>query len=178
MIAGLINQSKTSVLAVRRASAVSRLSANALTLCTLSANGLRADPDLYPIMTRSPKAVCSATEHTVYYAQEAGRSGRAEERVTASIIVEDKDWSAHDPKQDSCLELKTRRCRRSVLGRCLDDDVRDCRGQGAVRCDNCQRKCGGKVSSPRRASSCPRRMGERWQVGSSRLRQRCGCRAC
>jgi superfamily II DNA helicase RecQ len=42
------------------------------------------------------------------YAQEARRVERARERVTAVIIVEDKDWPAEDSKKDSCLELKTR----------------------------------------------------------------------
>ena len=83
------------------------------------------------------------------YAQEAGRAGRAGERVQAQIIIEDKDWPAGDPTKDSCLELKTREvnslirttgCRRSILGRCLDNDLRDCRGIDAVRCDNCQRE--------------------------------------
>jgi superfamily II DNA helicase RecQ len=83
------------------------------------------------------------------YAQEAGRAGRAGERVTAVIIIEDKDWPAEDPAKDSCLELKTREvnslirakgCRRSILGRCLDNDLRDCRGIDAVLCDNCQRQ--------------------------------------
>ena len=83
------------------------------------------------------------------YAQEAGCAGRAGERVMAVIIIEDKDWPAEDPKKDSCLELKTREvnslirtkgCRRSILGRCLDNDLRDCRGIDAVLCDNCQRE--------------------------------------
>ena len=42
------------------------------------------------------------------YAQEAGCAGRAGERVTAVIIIEDKDWPAEDPKKDSYLKLKTR----------------------------------------------------------------------
>jgi hypothetical protein len=42
------------------------------------------------------------------YVQEARRARRARERVTAVIIVEDKDWPAEDPKKDSYLELKTR----------------------------------------------------------------------
>ena len=39
------------------------------------------------------------------YAQEAGRAGRAGERVTAVIIIEDKDWLAEDSRKDSCLKL-------------------------------------------------------------------------
>jgi hypothetical protein len=67
----------------------------------------------------------------------------------AVIIVEDKDWPAGDPAKDSCLELKTREvnslvrakgCRRSILGRYLDNDLRDCKGIDAVLCDKCQRE--------------------------------------
>ncbi len=80
------------------------------------------------------------------YAQEARRAGRAGERVTAVIIVEDKDWPAEDPRKDSCLKLKTREvnsliratgCRRSILGWCLDNDLRDYKGIDAVLYDNC-----------------------------------------
>jgi superfamily II DNA helicase RecQ len=83
------------------------------------------------------------------YTQEAGRARRARERVTAMIIIKDKDWPAEDPKKDSCLELKTREvnslirmtgCRRSILGRSLDNDLQDCKGINAVLCDNCQRE--------------------------------------
>jgi superfamily II DNA helicase RecQ len=89
-----------------------------------------------------------APHSIIDYAQEAGRAGRAGERVTAVVIVEDKDWPAEDPKKDSSLELKTREvnslirttgCRRSILGRSLDNDLRDCKGIDAVLCDNCQR---------------------------------------
>lgn len=82
------------------------------------------------------------------YAQEAGRAGRAGERVEAVIVVEEKDWPTEDPKREAALELKTREvnalvrtsgCRRSVLGRCLDNDLRDCDRIDAVPCDNCQR---------------------------------------
>jgi superfamily II DNA helicase RecQ len=87
-----------------------------------------------------------APHSIIDYAQEAGRAGRAGERVTAVIIIEDKDWPAEDPTKDSCLELKTREvnslvratgCRRCILGRCLDNDLWDCKGIGAVLCDNC-----------------------------------------
>jgi superfamily II DNA helicase RecQ len=90
-----------------------------------------------------------APHSIIDYAQEAGRAGRAGECVQAQIIIEDKDWPARDPTKDSCLELKTREvnslirttgCRRSILGRCLDNDLRDCRGIDAVWCDNCQRE--------------------------------------
>jgi superfamily II DNA helicase RecQ len=90
-----------------------------------------------------------APHSIIDYAQEAGRAGRAGERVAAVIIVEDKDWPAEDSKKDSGLELKTREvnslirtkgCRRSILGRSLDNDLRDCKGIGAVLCDNCQRE--------------------------------------
>jgi len=65
-----------------------------------------------------------APHSVIDHAQEAGRAGRARERVAAVIIVEDKDWPAEDPKKDSSLELKTREvnslirtkgCRRSIL---------------------------------------------------------------
>ncbi|KAJ6438049.1 recq family helicase [Purpureocillium lavendulum] len=81
------------------------------------------------------------------YAQEAGRAGRAGERVEAVIVVEERDWPTEDPKTEAALELKTREvnalirtsgCRRSVLGRCLDNDLRDCDRIDAVPCDNCQ----------------------------------------
>jgi superfamily II DNA helicase RecQ len=90
-----------------------------------------------------------APHSIIDYAQEAGRAGRAGERVAAVIIVEDKDWPAEDSKKDSGLELKTREvnslirtrgCRRSILGRSLDNDLRDCKGIDAVLCDNCQRE--------------------------------------
>jgi superfamily II DNA helicase RecQ len=80
------------------------------------------------------------------YAQEAGRAGRARERVMAIIVVEDKDWLIEDPKKDSCLELKTREVnslirakgyRRSILGQSLDNDLRDYKGIDAVLCNNC-----------------------------------------
>ena len=87
------------------------------------------------------------------YAQEAGRAGRAGELVTAIIVIEERDWPAEDPKGDACLTIKerevgslvrTKGCRRRVMGQCLDSDVRDCRGLGtkdeAVRCDNCEQQ--------------------------------------
>lgn len=82
------------------------------------------------------------------YAQEAGRAGRAGERVRAEIVVEDKDWPAADVTQDHCLELharevqsliRTTSCRRRILGRCLDSDLRDCKRLDSLRCDNCRR---------------------------------------
>jgi superfamily II DNA helicase RecQ len=90
-----------------------------------------------------------APHSLIDYAQEAGRAGRGGERVKAQIIIEDKDWPAADARKDSCLELKRREvnslirtsgCRRSVLGRCLDGDLRGCKGIEAVRCDNCQQE--------------------------------------
>ena len=65
------------------------------------------------------------------------------------IIIEDKDWPVEDLKKDSCLELKTREvnslirikgCRRNILGRCLDNDLRDYKRIDAVLCDNYQRE--------------------------------------
>jgi superfamily II DNA helicase RecQ len=79
------------------------------------------------------------------YAQEAGRAKRAGEYITAVIIIEDKDWLAEDLTKDSGLELKTREvnslirtrgCRRSILGRYLDSDLRDYKGIDIVLCDN------------------------------------------
>lgn len=88
-----------------------------------------------------------APHSIIDYAQEAGRAGRAGERVTAEIIIEDKDWPVEDPSKDGCLELKVREvnslirtqgCRRRILGQCLDGDVRDCKGIGAAAlCNNC-----------------------------------------
>jgi superfamily II DNA helicase RecQ len=49
-----------------------------------------------------------APHSIIDYAQEAGRARRAGERVTAVIIIEDKDWLAEGPKKDSCLKLKMR----------------------------------------------------------------------
>lgn len=90
-----------------------------------------------------------APHSIIDYAQEAGRAGRAGERVEAVIVVEDKDWPTEDPKKEAALELKTREVnalvrtsgyRRSVLGRYLDNDLRDCDRIDAVLCDNCQRE--------------------------------------
>jgi superfamily II DNA helicase RecQ len=83
------------------------------------------------------------------YAQEASHASRAGKRVTAVIIVEDKNWPAEDSKKDSCLELKTHKvnslirtkgCRRSILGRSLDNDLRDYKRINTVLCNNCQRE--------------------------------------
>ena len=85
------------------------------------------------------------------YAQESGRAGRAGEHVSAEIIVEDKDWPLEDEAQDWCLELdvrevnrliRTKGCRRSILGLCLDSDIRKCQQipGAAVLCDNCERE--------------------------------------
>lgn len=66
------------------------------------------------------------------YTQETGHTGRARERITAIIIIEDKNWPAEDLKKDSCLELKMREVnsliratgyRYSILGRYLDNDL-------------------------------------------------------
>jgi superfamily II DNA helicase RecQ len=90
-----------------------------------------------------------APHSLIDYAQEAGRAGRGGERVKAQIIVEEKDWPAADPQKDSCLELKMREvnslirttgCRRSILGRCLDGNLRDCKEINAILCDNCRRE--------------------------------------
>jgi superfamily II DNA helicase RecQ len=45
----------------------------------------------------------------INYAQEASRAGRAGKRITAIIIIEDKNWLVEDSKKNSCLELKTRK---------------------------------------------------------------------
>jgi superfamily II DNA helicase RecQ len=83
------------------------------------------------------------------YAQQAGRAERAGEAVTAKIVLEDRDWPVEDDETDSRLELKQREvnsfvrttgCRRSILGRILDGDVRDCKRIKAVLCDNCQQQ--------------------------------------
>jgi superfamily II DNA helicase RecQ len=86
-----------------------------------------------------------APHSIIDYAQEAGRARRARERVTAVIIVKDKDWPAEDSRKDSCLELKTREVnslirttgyRHSILGRSLDNDLRDYKGINTVLYDN------------------------------------------
>lgn len=83
------------------------------------------------------------------YAQEAGRAGRAGERVQAEVIVEDKDWPSEDASKDGYLEVKvrevnslvrTRGCRRRLLGQYLDSDLRDCKALEAVMCDNCEQE--------------------------------------
>ncbi|KAL2201601.1 hypothetical protein CC79DRAFT_1351830 [Sarocladium strictum] len=83
------------------------------------------------------------------YAQEAGRAGRAGERVQAEVIVEDKDWPSEDASKDGYLEVKvrevnslvqTRGCRRRLLGQYLDSDLRDCKALEAVICDNCEQE--------------------------------------
>ena len=82
------------------------------------------------------------------YGQETGRGGRSGERVAATIVVEDRDWPSEGGGEDAFLELKerevrslvrTKGCRRRVLGQCLDNDTRDCKGIDAVSCDNCHR---------------------------------------
>jgi hypothetical protein len=49
-----------------------------------------------------------ALHSIIDYIQEARRVKRVKERVTAMIIVKDKDWPVKDSKKDNCLELKTR----------------------------------------------------------------------
>ncbi|KAK2931868.1 hypothetical protein FoTM2_009385 [Fusarium oxysporum f. sp. vasinfectum] len=86
------------------------------------------------------------------YAQEAGRAGRTGEPVTAEVIIEDKDWPDEDAAGEACLDIsvrevrrliRTRGCRRRLLGQCLDGDLRDCKDLGGddeakvTRCDNC-----------------------------------------
>lgn len=89
-----------------------------------------------------------APHSIIDYAQEAGRAGRAGKRITAKIIIEDKDWPVEDPSKNGCLELKVREvnslirtqgCRRRILGQCLDGNIRDCKGIGAAALyNNCQ----------------------------------------
>ncbi|RFU71790.1 recq family helicase, partial [Trichoderma arundinaceum] len=91
-----------------------------------------------------------APHSIIDYAQEAGRAGRAGERVAAVIVVEEKDWPSEDLRTDGRFEMKVREvnslirtkgCRRRVLGQCLDNDTRDCdRIDDAVPCDNCQQQ--------------------------------------
>ncbi|KAL2202415.1 hypothetical protein CC79DRAFT_1151385, partial [Sarocladium strictum] len=82
-------------------------------------------------------------------AQEAGRAGRAGERVQAKVIVKDKDWPSEDASKDGYLEVKvrevnslvrTRGCRRRLLGQYLDSNLRDCKALKAVICDNCEQE--------------------------------------
>jgi hypothetical protein len=65
--------------------------------------------------------------------------------VTAEIIIEDKDWLVKDSIKDSYFELKireinslirTKGCRRSILGRYLDNDFRDYKGIDTVLYNN------------------------------------------
>ncbi len=88
-----------------------------------------------------------APHSIIDYAQEAGRAGRAGEHATATIVVEDKDWPVEDLAKEGGIEVKAREvdalirtmhCRRSILGRSLDGDLRDCGGMQAVLCDNCE----------------------------------------
>ena len=81
----------------------------------------------------------------INYAQEAKRAGRDGERVEAVIVVEKKDWPAEDERQDVFVEpdrrevhslIRTAGCRRRVIGRCLDNDVREYRAINAICCDN------------------------------------------
>ncbi|KAF5239309.1 hypothetical protein FANTH_10012 [Fusarium anthophilum] len=86
------------------------------------------------------------------YAQEAGRARRTGEPVTAEVIIKDKDWPDEDAAGEACLDIsvrevrrliRTRGCRRRLLGQCLDGDLRDCKDLGGddeakvIRCDNC-----------------------------------------
>ncbi|KAL2208332.1 P-loop containing nucleoside triphosphate hydrolase protein, partial [Sarocladium strictum] len=83
------------------------------------------------------------------YAQEAGRAGRARERVQAEVIVEDKDWPSEDASKDGYLEVKvrevnslvrTRGCWRRLLRQYLDSDLRDCKALEAIMCNNCEQE--------------------------------------
>jgi hypothetical protein len=65
------------------------------------------------------------------------------------VVIEDKDWPEEDAAKDSCLELKrrevnsfirTKGCRRRILGRCLDSDLQDCKGIEAVLYNNYRRE--------------------------------------
>ncbi|KAL2212894.1 hypothetical protein CC79DRAFT_1326816, partial [Sarocladium strictum] len=80
---------------------------------------------------------------------EAGRAGRAGERVQAKVIVEDKDWPSEDASKNGYLEVKvrevnslvrTRGCRWRLLKQYLDSDLRDCKALEAVMCDNCKQE--------------------------------------
>jgi superfamily II DNA helicase RecQ len=106
---------------------------------TVLRTGIDVPGIIYVVHLEAPYSI-------IDYIQEAGRAGRAGERVTAMIVIEDKDWLREDPKKDSSLELKTREvnsliratsCRRSILGRSLDNDLRDYKGINTVLCDNC-----------------------------------------
>lgn len=92
-----------------------------------------------------------APNSIIDYAQEAGRAGRGGEHVVAEIFVEEKDLPPADDVRDSCLEVDAREvnrlirakgCRRSIMGQCLDNDVRSCQQIDikAVLCDNCERE--------------------------------------
>ena len=79
------------------------------------------------------------------YTQEAGYTGRAGEYIMTIIIVKDKDWPAKDSRKDNCLELKTREVnnliritgyRYNILGRSLDNDLRDYKGINIVLYNN------------------------------------------
>jgi len=67
----------------------------------------------------------------------------------AMIIVKDKDWPAKDSRKNSYLELKTREInnliritgyRHNILGRNLDNDLRDYKGINIVLYNNYQRE--------------------------------------
>ena len=90
-----------------------------------------------------------APHSIIDYAQEAGRARRGGECVVAVVVIEEKDWPEEDATKDSWLEvrrrevnsfIRTKGCRRRILGRCLDSDLRDCKGIEAVLYDNCRRE--------------------------------------
>jgi hypothetical protein len=70
-------------------------------------------------------------------------------QVQAEVIVEDKDWPSEDASKDGYLEVKvrdvnslvrTRGCRRRLLGQYLDGDLRNCKALEAVLRDNCEQE--------------------------------------
>ena len=95
--------SNTHFLAQREAGFQAWVRGETLYIVAIAALGIGIDVSgiTYIIYLEAPYSI-------IDYAQEAGRAGRAGERVQAQIIIEDKDWPAGDPTKDSCLELKTR----------------------------------------------------------------------
>ncbi|PMD63722.1 uncharacterized protein K444DRAFT_522351, partial [Hyaloscypha bicolor E] len=104
--------------------------------------GINVPGIIYIIYLEAPYSI-------INYTQEASYTSRAGKRITAIIIIEDKDWPAENSKKDSCLELKTHKVnslirikdyRYSILGRSLDNDLRDYKRINTVLYNNCQRE--------------------------------------